>query len=738
MPRRKKRWWKPQIKSQSLQSIIALFFVFLGILLIIAYIGAFAGIQNLLYDYFSLWFGAVALMIPFTLILTGLNLTRLTLPFVQARVMWGTIILNFGLVVLLGSISVQLGGTLSQKITIPLAHLITPVGSFITALTVTCVAIIIIFDTPIEHVIGKVHIFGGLIHQLLSRFQRTNAPVEVETEPEVVPENKTTQETVINNRGNKPIFEIIEDHDESFTPNTTTVSSDKLQPLDNTGERIESIPYSSPPLSLLSDPKDVSTDYQSIEKNAQVIERTLDNFGIKARIAEVNVGPSVTQYAIDLAEGTRSSKITSLQNDLALALASPTGSVRIEAPIPGKRLIGIEVPNMSLALVTLKEMLSSPEMMSNPSKLAVALGEDVTGKPVISDIKKWPHILVAGSTGAGKSALIHSIINSILFRATPKEVSFIMVDPKRVELTQYNGIPHLQTPVIVDPDKTVSAFKWAVEEMEKRYRLFQQLSVRNLDDFNEKTDTEILPYIIIIVDELADLMAFAANEMETLITRIAQKARATGIFMVLSTQRPSVDVITGLIKANVPARIALNVSSGTDSRVILDTVGAEKLLGKGDMFFLPPDAGKPRRIQGAYVNDTEIENVTTYMRKFTPEYRRTTTQHTTSGMDPTESTHTNQTISLNDDGVQNSLQPSFIEPDDSKFVEAVEIIVNHQKASASLLQRRLKIGYARAARMLDELEEKGFVGIQNGSNPRDVHMEVAKLYLTKIRRPEST
>ncbi|PJA38882.1 DNA translocase FtsK, partial [candidate division WWE3 bacterium CG_4_9_14_3_um_filter_41_6] len=634
---------------------------------------------------------------------------------------------------LLGAISSRLGGEIGTMISHPLSKIITPVGSFITALTITCMSIVVIFDTPLENVLQKIHTLATALRQRIQTFQKKKESVLPPTE-QTASEPTAVVETVINNRGNKPTIEIIDDQQQEATTHQHATRAIGSTP--RSLDIVEEIPYSPPPLSLLSDPKDVSTDYPSIEKNAQVIERTLNNFGIQARIAEVNVGPSVTQYAIDLAEGTRSSKITSLQNDLALALASPTGSVRIEAPIPGKRLVGIEVPNMNLALVTLKEMLNSPEMINNPSKLAVALGEDVTGKPVISDIKKWPHILVAGSTGSGKSALIHSIINSILFRATPKEVSFIMVDPKRVELTQYNGTPHLQTPVIVDPDKTVSAFKWAVEEMEKRYRLFQQLSVRNLDDFNEKTDTEILPYIIIIVDELADLMAFAANEMESLITRIAQKARATGIYMVLSTQRPSVDVITGLIKANVPARIALNVSSGTDSRVILDTVGAEKLLGKGDMFFLPPDAGKPRRIQGVYVTDAEIESVTEYMKKFSPTYQKTTAQHSTSGMEPQELMTGNPISGMMEDTTEDSLQPSFVEPDDSKFLEAVEVIVNHQKASASLLQRRLKIGYARAARMLDELEEKGFVGPQDGSNPRDVHEEIAKQYLLKYKGQE--
>jgi len=701
----------------------------------ISYVGAWSGVPNLLHEYFTLWFGASAIILPLTIVIIGLNLTRLTFAFAQPRVMWGAIIINIGLLLVFGIFSSQLGGSLGIESTARLSSLITPVGSFLLALTVCSVGVIIMFDTSIETVLSHLQSFVELAVNSVQSLKR-NKDTASQNEPTISTETTTTKDTqhepVINGRGAKtPVIEVIDDQISS----TEIAATPLIEQPQQDGAPVSTIPYAIPPLSLLTDPLDVSTDYQSIEKNAQVIERTLDNFGIQARIAEVNVGPAVTQYAIDLAEGTRSSKITSLQNDIALALASPTGNVRIEAPIPGKRLIGIEVPNNTLAMVTLKEMLTSPEMQNHPSKLAVVLGEDVTGKPVISDIKKWPHILVAGSTGSGKSALIHSIINSILFRATPEEVSFIMVDPKRVELTQYDGTPHLQTPVIVDPDKTVSAFKWAVEEMEKRYRLFQQISVRNLDDFNEKTDTQRLPYIIIIVDELADLMAFAANEMESLITRIAQKARATGIFMVLSTQRPSVDVITGLIKANIPARIALNVSSGTDSRVILDTVGAEKLLGKGDMFYLPSDAGKPRRIQGAFVTDQEIENITQYMQQFSSAYGRTTAQHVQSGMAAINNEEhsilpTNNSLTAE---VDNTLAPSFEQPDDDKFIEAVEVILSHQKASASLLQRKLKIGYARAARMLDELEEKGFVGPQDGSNPRDVRTESAQLYIEKSR-----
>ncbi|EKD87384.1 MAG: hypothetical protein ACD_36C00108G0001, partial [uncultured bacterium] len=343
-----------------------------------------------------------------------------------------------------------------------------------------------------------------------------------------------------------------------------------------------------PPHSLLSDGPGEKADRGDIRRNAAIIEKTLDSFGLAAKVTEVNTGPAVTQYALEIALGTKVSKITSLSSDLALALAAPTGQVRIEAPIPGRNLVGIEIPNRGLEFVTLKHMLSSELMRKAKSKLAVALGLDVSGNPIITDIAKMPHVLVAGTTGSGKSVLINSWICSLLFRTTPAEVRLIMVDPKRVELIGYNGNPHLLTPVIVEPDKILSALRWAMNEMESRYKQFAEVGVRNIDGFNELSGFQAMPYIVIFVDELADLMAYAPVEVEDAITRLAQMARATGIHLVVATQRPSVDVITGLIKANIPCRIAFNVSSMVDSRVIIDMPGAEKLLGRGDMLYIPP------------------------------------------------------------------------------------------------------------------------------------------------------
>lgn len=471
-----------------------------------------------------------------------------------------------------------------------------------------------------------------------------------------------------------------------------------------------------PPLSLLSDGPGGKADRGDVRDNASIIEKTLDGFGIKADVVEVNKGPAVTQYCLDIALGTKVSKITALSNDLALALAAPTGQVRIEAPIPGRKLVGIETPNRGLEFVTIKNMLGSDVMRKSKSKLTVALGLDVSGSPVIGDIGRMPHVLIAGTTGSGKSVLVNSWICSLLFRTTPQEVRLIMVDPKRVELTGYNGIPHLLTPVIVEPDKILSSLRWAMGEMENRYKQFAEVGVRNIDSFNDLSGFQAMPYIIIIIDELADLMAYAPVEVEDSICRIAQMARATGIHLVLATQRPSVDVITGLIKANVPARIAFSVSSMVDSRVVIDMPGAEKLLGRGDMLYVPPDQAKPSRIQGTFVSEQEVAKIVDFLR---------------SKNTPVAYTEEVTTLSVPVGGKKGGMGTSGGDGHDNLFEDAIRLVCQHDKASASLLQRRLSIGYARAARILDQLEETGIIGPGEGSKPRDVLMKNAEEYLSQ-------
>jgi len=483
---------------------------------------------------------------------------------------------------------------------------------------------------------------------------------------------------------------------------------------DTSTQNIVPIVWEYPPLSLLSNKGGGEADRGDVKSNAAIIEQTLDSFGIRAKVVEVNYGPSVTQYGLDITRGTKLSKITGLATDLALALAAPTGQIRIEAPIAGRSLVGIEVPNMSAQYVTLRQMLSSPAMKTHKSKLAVALGIDVSGKPVITDIAKMPHMLIAGATGSGKSVAINTFLCSILFRASPSEVKLILVDPKRVELTGYNDIPHLLTPVIVEPSKVVSALKWATVEMENRYKKLAEVGVKNIDGYNELAGFAAMPSILIIIDEMADVMMFAPSEVEECITRLAQMARAVGIHLVLATQRPSVDVITGLIKANIPSRLAFNVSSMADSRVILDMPGAEKLLGRGDMLFIPPDQAKPSRIQGTYVSDAEAKALVDFIKSqgAQPEYEDDITTKFAGG-----------TVKGGSSGTDG-------EDRDELFDAAVKLISQHDKASSSLIQRRLSVGYARAARILDQLYEAGLVSPPEGSKPRDVNVNKIREYLT--------
>jgi len=460
-----------------------------------------------------------------------------------------------------------------------------------------------------------------------------------------------------------------------------------------------------PPLSLLADVTQKEADRGDVKHNASVIEQTLDSFGIRAKVEEVNFGPAVTQYAIAIAMGTKLSRITALSNNLALSLAASTGQVRIEAPIPGRSLVGIEIPNKRPEIVTEKAMLSSSVFTTNNDPLLVPLGLDVSGQPIAASLSKMPHVLIAGATGSGKSVLLNAWISSFLFRTRPEDLRMILVDPKRVELSIYNGIPHLLTEVIVEADKIISALKWTVGEMETRYKIFAKAGARNIESYNAIEGIEKRPYILFVIDELADLMIFAPGEAEELITRVAQMSRATGIHLILATQRPSVDVITGLMKANIPTRVAFNVSSMIDSRVIIDMPGAEKLLGRGDMLYLPPDKAKPVRIQGPYVTEKEVVNLVKFLKSQAPQV------HYTEEV-------TEQAVTIRS-GAGGTMVVNGGE-NDPLFNQALEIIMQQDKASASLLQRRLSIGYARAARILDQMEAAGYVGQAEGSKPRDV------------------
>lgn len=461
--------------------------------------------------------------------------------------------------------------------------------------------------------------------------------------------------------------------------------------------------WKAPSLDLL-EKKQSPADAGDVKHNAQVIKDTLGEFSIDVDMEGANIGPKVTQYTLKPPAGVKLTRITQLETNISLNLAA--SAIRIEAPIPGQRAVGIEVPNVKAADVRLYGVLNSNNWQRANSPLSFAIGRDIAGEPMIGELDKMPHLLIAGATGSGKSVMINTLLSSLLYRNSPSDMKLILVDPKQVELTPYNDIPHLLTPVIVEPEKCISALKWAVNEMERRYSLLAEEKVRNIKSYNElkKNEGEGMPYIVIVIDELADLMMLAARDVEALIVRLAQKARAIGIHLVLATQRPSVDVITGLIKANVPARIAFTVASQIDSRTILDQGGAEKLLGRGDMLMLTPELSKPKRIQGAFVDDPEVVKVTDHLRmQRPPEY------------DPEIVA---QPVQLNGKG--GVVMDFDGGGDDDMYKDAVRVVCESGKASASLLQRRLRVGYARAARLIETMEEQGIIGPADGARPRDV------------------
>ena len=491
---------------------------------------------------------------------------------------------------------------------------------------------------------------------------------------------------------------------------------------------VEDEHYEYPPVELLSmnNKKNSRGSAKALAENAAKLQKTLFSFGVSAKVENVSVGPTITRYELKPAEGTRVSKIANLADDIALNLAAET--IRIEAPIPGKQAVGIEVPNEKKEAVHLREVIESDEFENNKSKLSVALGKDVAGNTVIADIAKMPHVLIAGSTGSGKSVCINSIITSIIYNAKPSEVKLVMVDPKVVELSVYNGIPHLLIPVVTDPKKAAGALAWAVIEMDDRYNKFAQKGVRDLKGYNKAIEKENenakLPQIVIIIDDLADLMMVAAKDVEEAICRLAQKARAAGMHLVIATQRPSVDVITGLIKANVPSRIAFAVSSQIDSRTILDCTGAEKLLGKGDMLFYPVGSTKPQRVQGAFVSDDEVEKIVDFIKLNAGEV-----VYNNEIIESIENSNKSDKELLESEASENTCDPLLN--------EAIETVVETGQASTSFIQRKFKVGYARAGRIIDQMEERGIISGYQGSKPREVLMSKERWEELKMQTTEN-
>ncbi len=477
--------------------------------------------------------------------------------------------------------------------------------------------------------------------------------------------------------------------------------------------------YVPPPLSLLSSDSTKPTTGDLIA-NANIIKRTLESFGIPALMGEINVGPAVTRYTLKPAEGIKLSRITALNPDLSLSLAA--SPIRIEAPIPGKSLVGIEVPNKSAAVVRLGSLMNYPDFQKS-GQLGFVMGRDVSGEPVFANIEKMPHLLVAGATGSGKSIFVHSLLISLLFKNSPETLRLVLIDPKRVELSIYDGIPHLVSPVVTENKKAAGVFRWAVSEMDKRYEILQRSGSRDIKSYNAAHKDEPMPYILIAIDELADLMSSFGREVEGSIVRLAQMARATGIHLLLATQRPSVEVITGLIKANITSRVALQVASQIDSRTIIDTPGAEKLLGRGDLLFISAELSKPKRIQGSFLTEDEIKSVTNFIRtnNATPESAGENVNFESAG---------EKEGSAGSGGGQNFDDYMADDDGDELMDEAIAIVKESNKASASLLQRRLKVGYARAARLLDLMETAGLIGPGDGAKPRDINIEKIDEYLS--------
>jgi S-DNA-T family DNA segregation ATPase FtsK/SpoIIIE len=588
------------------------------------------------------------------------------------------------------------GGYLGLVISLPLLKIMGIWATSIVLVALFCIAVLIIFATSVNRLVEGGSAIGSVMLRIREFFRKINYRVsesrmEKEAAEEMEEERSFSRKTITQKA-------VLEDGKEEIISavNEDVETGDQMKIFNKARNRAKI----DIPIDLLegTSAKPTSGD---INLNKEKIKKTLQNFGIEVEMGETNVGPTVTQYTLKPAEGVRISQIDTLQNDIALALAAHP--IRIEAPIPGKSLVGIEVPNQKVAVVKLKEIIQSDAFKKRESDLNISLGKDVSGFPWVADMGSMPHLLVAGATGSGKSVCINSIIISLLYQNSPDNLKLILVDPKQVELTIYNGIPHLLTPVITKADKTINALKWTVAEMERRFELLSQTGQRNIKGFNAGVK-EGLPYIVVVIDELADLMSVNAAEVEGSIIRLAQMARAVGIHLVVATQRPSVDVITGLIKANITSRIAFTVASGTDSRTILDFAGAEKLLGSGDMLYVSAQLSKPKRLQGAFVTEREIRNIVDFLKeKGDPEY--------------------NEEITVRQSAHVGEKGESLSEDDDILVDDAQEIILESQKASASFLQRRMRIGYARAARILDILEERGIIGPADGAKPRDVYVK---------------
>ncbi len=678
---------------------LAVIFLFaLALILFFSFFGLAGLVGNFIKNFLFIGLGWVAYVIPLALILWG-YVFLVTEQLLRPRQFFGFALLIIGTTALIhsgyeinqGRIAASQGnggGFLGYIVFYPLMQALGKWGAIVFLSAFSIGGILILFETSLGELAAKATAPWHSFWSIVSKLSSTKSPINYNRRSSI------ESATLVSEKDFSPL-ETKQFESRSMVNTVDLDNKSKTQPPLLEIKKTKA-PKVEIPLDLLIE-HDGEPNVGDIEANQEKIQRTLANFGIEVEMGSVNVGPTVTQYTLKPAEGVKLASITALSNDLALALAAHP--IRIEAPIPGQSLVGIEVPNKSVATVSLREILTSPEFKQRKSNLTIALGKDVAGRSIIADIDRMPHLLIAGATGSGKSVCINGIILSLLYTNSPDELKLIIVDPKRVDLASYNDVPHLLTPVITDVPKTINALKWVVGEMDRRYKVLSAAGKRNLSSYNQST-SETMPYILVIIDELADLMAVAAADVETAIIRLAQMARAVGIHLIVATQRPSVDVITGLIKANITSRIAFAVASQTDSRTILDSGGAEKLLGRGDCLLVLPDLSKPKRLQAALVTDNEIEKVTSFLKeKAKPEYNDQVIEKATRGLEG----------------------GGFGSGDgDDLLAEAQELVVRTQKASASFLQRRLRVGYARAARLLDLLEERGVIGPGEGAKPREV------------------
>ncbi len=698
--RRARGWDEEEISAFKLISrdtANGVFAISSAVLAIFLLLGAFnlsgrAG--ELAYEWLFYFFGIGYYLLPAVCLLLAVSLLQKQERSFAMPQIFGSFLLFLSSLGLVNLLSAE-GGIIGNFISKPLASLFDVYLSAVILVALTVVSTLIIFNATI-----KLDIIA-FVKKLFSRGEQgvTLAPIENAAIDKAVEKVEKNQQLATHHQSQnreQEIKGVKESELDGFIPMATRRSGLSAQ----AGKR-----WTPPPLSLLEGDRG-KPGVGDIKANANLIKRTLLNFGIVVEMDEISIGPSVTRYALKPAEGVKLSKILGLQNNLELALAAHP--VRIEAPIPGKSLVGIEVPNTLKSTVGLGSLVSDEEYTRSSLPLLVSLGRDISGRSHFANLARMPHLLIAGATGSGKSVTIHAIVTSLLFRNPPENLKFIMIDPKRVELTMYNNIPHLLTPVITDPKKAILALKWVAKEMERRYDLLEKSRARDIDSYHQNgKNQEPMPFFVVIIDELADLMQSYPRELEAAVVRLAQMSRAVGIHLILSTQRPSVNIITGLIKANIPARIALQVASQIDSRTILDTAGAEKLLGAGDMLFLSGEMSKPLRIQSAYISEKEVKTVTKYL-------------------SDTYADELQHEINFSGDNTSNAIfsatldNDSYGGDDDELYEEARATVVQAGKASTSFLQRKLRIGYARAARLVDMLEERGVVGAGFGAKPREV------------------